>query len=91
MQGAQARVDAAQARSDGADRPLHNPSLGLDAERTDINTSIIGLTQTLDWSDKQGALVNMVHWSILPNRNSRLFRLLFRKPDAVRHWKRSMR
>ncbi|HHI92333.1 MAG TPA: TolC family protein [Gammaproteobacteria bacterium] len=59
VQGAQAEVDAAQARSDGADRPLHNPSLGLDAERTDINTSSIGLTQTLDWSDKRDALVNI--------------------------------
>ncbi len=59
VQGARAEVDAAQARSEGADQPLHNPSLGLDAERTDINTSSIGLTQTLDWSDKQGALVSV--------------------------------
>ncbi len=59
VQGAQAAIEAAQARRDGADRPLHNPSLGLDAERTNINTSTIGLTQTLDWSDKQGALVNI--------------------------------
>ncbi len=59
VQGAQAALEAAQARYDGADRPLHNPSLGLDAERTDINTNTIGLTQTLDWSDKRGALVNI--------------------------------
>jgi len=59
VQGAQAAIEAAQARRDGAGRPLHNPSLGLDAERTNINTSTIGLTQTLDWSDKQGALVTI--------------------------------
>jgi len=59
VQGAQAAIEAARARRDGADRPLHNPSLGLDAERTDINTSTVGLTQTLDWSDKRGALVNI--------------------------------
>jgi len=59
VQGAQAAIEAAQARRDGAGRPLHNPSLGLDAERTNINTGTIGLTQTLDWSDKQGALLTI--------------------------------
>ncbi len=55
VQGARAAMDAAQARTDGAGRPLHNPSLELDVERTDINTSSIGLSQTLDWSNKRGA------------------------------------
>ncbi len=55
MQGAQAAVNAAEARADGADRPLYNPDLGLDIERTDINTTSIGLSQTLDWSDKREA------------------------------------
>lgn len=56
---AQATFDAAKALSAGANRPLHNPSLELDTERTDINTSSIGLSQTLDWSDKQGAQVRI--------------------------------
>ncbi len=55
MQGAQAAVNAAQARADGANRPIYNPSLGLDVERTDINTTSIGLSQTLDWGDKREA------------------------------------
>ncbi len=55
MQGAQAAVDAARARAEGADRPIYNPSLALDAERTDINVTSIGFSQTLDWSDKRGA------------------------------------
>jgi outer membrane protein, heavy metal efflux system len=59
VQGAQAQMDAAQARTDGANRPLHNPSLELDAERTAVSTSSIGLSQTLDWSDKQGAMVDI--------------------------------
>ncbi|HEC18355.1 MAG TPA: TolC family protein [Gammaproteobacteria bacterium] len=56
IQEARAALDAARARTEGAGRPLHNPSLELDTERTDISTSSIGLSQTLDWSDKQGAL-----------------------------------
>ncbi|HHJ80018.1 MAG TPA: TolC family protein, partial [Candidatus Tenderia electrophaga] len=55
MQGAQAAVDAARARAVGADKPLYNPELALDAERTDINTTTIGFSQTLDWSDKREA------------------------------------
>jgi outer membrane protein, heavy metal efflux system len=59
VQGAQAEMDAAKARTDGANRPLHNPSLALDTERTDISTSSIGISQTLDWSDKRGAMVTI--------------------------------
>ncbi len=59
MQGARAMLEAAQARVEGADQPLHNPSLELDTERTDINTTTIGLSQTLDWSDKQQAFVDV--------------------------------
>jgi cobalt-zinc-cadmium efflux system outer membrane protein len=56
LQAAQAAVDAARARAEGADLPLHNPALALDAQRTDINTNTIGISQALDWSDKRGAL-----------------------------------
>jgi len=55
VQGAQAAVEAARARAEGADRPLYNPDLELEAERTDINTTSIGFSQTLDWSDKREA------------------------------------
>ncbi len=56
VQSAQAALEAALARADGTDRPLHNPVLELDAEQTDINTTTIGLSQTIDWSDKRGTL-----------------------------------
>ena len=59
--GAQATLAAAQARVEAADKPLHNPSLELDTERTNINTTTIGLSQTLDWSDKQEALVDVAN------------------------------
>ncbi|MFV2055502.1 MAG: TolC family protein [Thiohalomonadales bacterium] len=51
----QAQFEAAQARADGADKPLHNPVLALDTEQTDINTSFVDYSQTLDWSNKRGA------------------------------------
>ncbi len=55
MQGAQSALEAAQARADGAGRPLYNPGLVLDAERTGVNTTSIGFNQTLDWSNKREA------------------------------------
>ena len=55
IQGAKAAVNAAQARVEGADRPLYNPALSLEAERTDVNTAIVGLSQTLDWGNKRNA------------------------------------
>ncbi|NOX75422.1 MAG: TolC family protein, partial [Gammaproteobacteria bacterium] len=46
-------------RAEGADKPLHNPALAVDAQRTNINTTTFGLSQTLDWSDKRGAFVDI--------------------------------
>lgn len=56
VQGGQAALEAAQARAEGANKPLHNPALELDAEGAGADTTTIGFSQTLDWSDKQGAL-----------------------------------
>ncbi len=55
IQAARAAVAAAEARLTGAGRPLNNPELELDGERSDITTVTIGLAQTLDWHDKRGA------------------------------------
>jgi cobalt-zinc-cadmium efflux system outer membrane protein len=54
IQAAQAAVDAAQARLTGAGLPLNNPELEFGAERTDISIYTIGISQTIDWHDKQG-------------------------------------
>ncbi len=59
VQSAEAALEAARARAEGADRPLHNPELELDAERTGVSTTSLGLTQTIDWSDKRGALTRI--------------------------------
>lgn len=55
VRAADAALAAAQARARGADRPLYNPELELDAEKADVNKVSIGLSQTIDWSDKREA------------------------------------
>ncbi len=55
VQGAEAALEAARARLEGADRPLHNPALELEAERGEADLAAVGLSQTIDWSDKRGA------------------------------------
>jgi len=55
IQAAEAAVEATQAQLAGATLPLNNPELGLEAERTDVDTYALGISQTLDWHDKQGA------------------------------------
>ena len=52
---AQAELGVARAQYDAADKAIYNPELELDAEKTDIQTSTIGLSQTIDWGDQQGA------------------------------------
>lgn len=55
LRAAQARLQAAQARSRAAARPLYNPEIELTAERADVDTRSVGLSQTLDWSGKRRA------------------------------------
>lgn len=55
IQAARAAVDAQAARNRGAARPLFNPHVEIEYERTDIDTTTLGLSQTLDWHDKRGA------------------------------------
>ncbi len=64
LQGAQATVSAAKARADGAARPVYNPALAFDAERSGINTASIGFSQTLDWSDKRGAQTHIAEQEV---------------------------
>ncbi len=56
VQAANAALAAARARLRGADQPLYNPELELDVEKADVKTSSVGLSQTIDWSDKREAL-----------------------------------
>lgn len=59
VKSTRAALEASRARGVGAGRPLYNPSLTLDAQRADIGTTSIGLSQTIDWGDKRGALTNI--------------------------------
>lgn len=68
IHGAQAAIEAAQARLDGARRPLYNPGLALDAERTDVNTTSIGLSQTIDWGDKRRVRYRMAETELAAAR-----------------------
>ena len=55
VQAARAAVEAAEARVRGADRPLYNPELEVDAEQAETRTGTLGLSQAIDWADKRGA------------------------------------
>lgn len=52
---ARSAFDAAQARTRAASRPLYNPALKLDVETAEADTASLGITQTIDWTDKRGA------------------------------------
>ncbi len=55
IQAAQSAIDAARARGAAAGKPIYNPELEVDAERTAVNTISVGINQTIDWGDKRGA------------------------------------
>lgn len=52
---AQAALDASRARLQAADQAVYNPELELDTEKTDIRTSSVQLSQTLDLGDRRGS------------------------------------
>lgn len=55
LQAAAAAVEAARARSAGAARPLYNPELELEYERSDINKTTAEVLQSFDWHGKREA------------------------------------
>jgi len=52
---ARSALDAAQARERAADRPLYNPGLDIEYEDAADVTKTLGLSQSIDWSDKREA------------------------------------
>jgi cobalt-zinc-cadmium efflux system outer membrane protein len=56
IESARSAAMAARLTIQGASMPLHNPELEMAAERTDINSFTLSLSQTFDWHDKQTAL-----------------------------------
>ncbi|VAX14480.1 hypothetical protein MNBD_GAMMA24-858 [hydrothermal vent metagenome] len=55
IKSVQAEQDAVIAKAAAADQPLYNPKLVMDVENTEIQTSSLGIDQTIDWSDKRNA------------------------------------
>jgi len=62
VQAASAAVDASRARQEAAGKALYNPELELDAEKTDIRTETIGVSQTIDWGDQRGARTEVAQY-----------------------------
>jgi len=59
LQAAQAVVDKAEAMRRAADQHLYNPEIELEYESTDVDTKTAGISQTIDWGDKQSAQTNI--------------------------------
>jgi len=55
VQAARAALDAAGAREDAAGRPIYNPELELETEKTAVRTTTLALSQGIDWHDKRSA------------------------------------
>ena len=62
---ARSAVDAARTRLGGAALPLNNPEIDAEAERTDVNTYQLGISQTIDWHDKRSALEQVAQAQLL--------------------------
>jgi len=65
IRAARSAVEAARTRLGGAVLPLNNPEIDAEAERTDINTYQLGISQTIDWHDKRSALEQVAQARLL--------------------------
>ncbi|HIG78680.1 MAG TPA: TolC family protein [Cycloclasticus sp.] len=63
---AEAAVAKADAERRAADQPLFNPELEFEYESAGVDTKTAGLSQTLDWGDKQSAHLRIadVGWQL---------------------------
>jgi len=61
---AQAKLDSVKADLNAAGQAIYNPELELDTEKTDIRTSTIGLSQTIDWGDQRGAKKQIANYQL---------------------------
>ncbi len=59
MLAAKAEIQSAKAALRAADKAIYNPEIEFDYEDTGVTTQSIGISQTIDWGDKQGSK-NMV-------------------------------
>lgn len=68
MTASEAAIQAAEERLSGAGLPLNNPELEAGAERTDINTYRLGISQTIDWYGKRNALEQVARQQLVQAR-----------------------
>lgn len=64
IQAVENELLAARFGKKAADQSVYNPELDFDAERTDINTFSIGLSQSIDLGDRRSALGNIANAEI---------------------------
>ena len=55
LQASKAELARAEAGLRGADKAVYNPELEIDAERTDVDTRYLQLSQAIDMGDQRGA------------------------------------
>jgi len=65
IMSARSNVVAIQAEAEAKEQPLYNPELEIELERTTENTSIVGLSQSVDWFGKKDVLVKIGQQSLL--------------------------
>lgn len=65
LAAARAAITAAQARLAGAGLPLNNPEIEAEAEKTDVNTYRLGISQSIDWHDKRAAFEQVAGLELL--------------------------
>lgn len=65
LAAAQAERDAVKSQLKAASQAIYNPALELDSEKTNITTSTIGLSQTIDWGDQQGAKTRIANQKLI--------------------------
>ncbi|MEO8671145.1 MAG: TolC family protein [Tahibacter sp.] len=82
LHASDAQLAAAQARAQGAARPLYNPELEISSERADVDTRSVGLSQTIDWSGKRRARVGVADAGI---RSAQALRDQIRQ-DVAQQW-----
>jgi len=64
IKSAEAALEAAKARKFAADKPIYNPEIDVEAERTDINALSIGFSQSVDWGNRQSAASQVANANI---------------------------
>ncbi len=64
IKSAQSALDAAKANKQAASKPIYNPEMDVELERTDVNTMSVGISQSIDWGNKRSAATDIAEAKI---------------------------